>query len=211
MGNLLNKKVKCADAKRACPLQSRSQQWKLLSCTCSRKLHQKPSAFIAQGSQTCFLQYIKGQLRSLCVLFHSRNSPRVPKTKIKLKWKEVTKGKLLQPIGHSLLKYVTLDQQRNVLLQSVYQGTFDWKNDTRVLCACCKKAYVVFTMQDSSPQPVVHKINWSLGWIHWKICETWGRQKSPSSEGCDLPQRCSPLHWKVLGTCSSKKDCNSLV
>lgn len=69
MGNLLNKKVKCVDAKKACPLQSRSQQWKPLSCTCSRKLHRKASAFMAQGRQTCFVWYIKGQLRSLCVLF----------------------------------------------------------------------------------------------------------------------------------------------
>lgn len=174
MGNLLNKKVKCADAKRACPLQSRSQQWKCLSCTCSRKLHQKSSAFMAQGSQTCFLRYIKGQLRSLCALFHPRNSPSVPKPKIKLKGKKVTEGKLLQPIWHSLLKYVTLNQQRNVL-QSVYQGTLDWKTYTRVLYACCKKAYVVFTMQESSSQPVVHRISWSLGLLLknlWNTSET---------------------------------------
>lgn len=112
MGNLLNKKVKCADAKRACPLQSRSQQWMRLSCTCSRKLHQKASAFMAQGSQTCFLRYIKGQLRSLRVWFHPRNSPSVPKPKIKLKRKKVTEGKVLQPIWHRLLKYVALDQEK---------------------------------------------------------------------------------------------------
>lgn len=167
MGNL-NKKVKCADAKRVCPLQSWSQQWKRLSCTCSRKLHPKTSVLMAQGSQTCCWLHVKVSWDH-CVDYFTPGTVRAcRKQKIELKWKEVTEGRLLQPIWHGLLKYVTLDQQRNVLLQSVYRGR--WKNDTRVLCACCRKAFVVFAVQDSSSQPVVTASAGAWGYF-WTICE----------------------------------------
>lgn len=151
------------------------------------------------GEPDLFLTVCKGQLRSLRGLFHPRNSPSVPKPKIELKWKEVTEGRLLQPIWHGLLKHVTLDQQRNVLLQNVYRGK--WKNATRVLCACCRKAFVVFTMQDSSSQPVVTASAGASGYF-WRVCEMGPQQKSWLWKGYNLLQGCGPLHWNVLGTCS---------
>lgn len=73
----------------------------------------------------------------------------------------------------------------------------DWKTDARILRACCKKAYVVVTMQGSSSQPVAHRISWDLG--------LQLRQKSLLSEGYTSLRRHNPLRWKTLGTCSSKK------
>ena len=142
---------------------------------------------------------------AVCIISSQEQSKRT-----KTKNKAQAEGKLLQPIRPGLLKYVALDQQRNVLLKSVYQGTLDWKNGTRVLCACCKEAYVVFTMQDSSSQPVGHRISCSLG-IIWKNLWNTTETGKPVISRLQLLQRCSLLHWKVLGTCSSNKGCKSVV